>query len=353
MYIVLVVCIIACFLSLPYIYLDVSSQSQSIVRSTLENTLLQTSVSGRVQQNYLKNNVVFAEGDTLLVIERNLLDTSKDLNDSIIQSTKNYLGDITKLLAKDFKSLETTRGKKEYNAYVASNRELYAAYNYAKKQHDRQKLLLDKKVIAQAVYDQYLFDLEKAQAARNSFKSQQKADWEIKKQELEERLQKLEGDKEQLAIQSQDYIITAPISGTVINYQGLTKESQILQGQQIAVLSPYSDLIIESSVNPSDIGLIKIGQPVRYEFDAFNYNQWGFLEGKVVDIDKNISITDSGAFFKVRCSLPNTALSLKNGYKANVSQGMTLTTRYFIARRSLYDLLFDKVDDWFNPKIIS
>jgi hypothetical protein len=32
---------------------------------------------------------------------------------------------------------------------------------------------------------------------------------------------------------------------------------------------------------------------------------------------------------------------------------MTLTTRYIITRRSLFDLLFDKIDDWLNPKQIS
>ena len=84
--------------------------------------------------------------------------------------------------------------------------------------------------------------------------------------------------------------------------------------------------------------------------DAFNYNQWGLLEGKVIDIDRNITIQGEQAFFKVRCALNTTAIKLQSGYKTHVSKGMTLTTRYIITRRSLYDLLFDKVDDWINPK---
>jgi HlyD family secretion protein len=35
--------------------------------------------------------------------------------------------------------------------------------------------------------------------------------------------------------------------------------------------------------------------------------------------------------------------------QTHVSKGMTLTTRYIISS-SLYELLFDKVDDWINPK---
>ena len=64
-------------------------------------------------------------------------------------------------------------------------------------------------------------------------------------------------------------------------------------------------------------------------------------------------IITNGECLTVRCSLNTMQLPLKNGYTTNISKGMTVTTRYFITRRSLFELLFDKVDDWFNPKIIT
>ncbi len=109
---------------------------------------------------------------------------------------------------------------------------------------------------------------------------------------------------------------------------------------------------MESNVSPNDIGLIQKNQKVKFQIDAFNYNQWGLLEGKVIEIDNNITIQENQAFFKVRCLLNTKEMKLKSGYKTKVSKGMTLTTRYIIARRSLFDLLFDKVDDWLNPKIV-
>lgn len=105
-------------------------------------------------------------------------------------------------------------------------------------------------------------------------------------------------------------------------------------------------------VKPSDIGLIKKNQHVKFQIDAFNYNQWGLLTGKVIDIDHNITLQENQAFFKVRCSMDSKELKLKSGYKTTVSKGMTLTTQFLITRRSLFDLLFDKVDDWLNPKLI-
>jgi HlyD family secretion protein len=56
-------------------------------------------------------------------------------------------------------------------------------------------------------------------------------------------------------------------------------------------------------------------------------------------------------FFKVRCSLEQKSLLLKNGYKGYLKKGMTLTGRFMLIRRSLFQLLYDKTDSWLNPKM--
>ncbi len=53
--------------------------------------------------------------------------------------------------------------------------------------------------------------------------------------------------------------------------------------------------------------------------------------------------------FKVICSLDQKQLQLKNGFKGKLKKGMTLNARFFIINRSAFELLYDKVDDWFNP----
>ena len=112
-------------------------------------------------------------------------------------------------------------------------------------------------------------------------------------------------------------------------------------------------LIVESTVSPINIDLIRKNQKVKFQSDPFNYNQWGLLEGKVIDIDRSITIQGEQAFFRVRSIMNTSEMRLESGYKTTVSKGMTLTTRYTIARRSLYNLLFDKMNDWLNPKQIA
>ncbi|MCB9425599.1 MAG: hypothetical protein H6584_01020 [Flavobacteriales bacterium] len=106
-------------------------------------------------------------------------------------------------------------------------------------------------------------------------------------------------------------------------------------------------------VSPSDIGFIAINQQVNLQVDAFNYNQWGLGKAVVVDIDRNLTLNEQQAFFRVKCKLLKSDFSLKNGYQAKIKKGMTLTARFMVVERSLWDLLFDKVDDWFNPKTMS
>ncbi|WP_449436777.1 hypothetical protein [Pedobacter steynii] len=61
---------------------------------------------------------------------------------------------------------------------------------------------------------------------------------------------------------------------------------------------------------------------MRFQIDAFNYNQWGLAEGKVLDIsDDIIIINNNQPVFKVKCSLDQNYLILKNGYKGYLKKG--------------------------------
>ena len=39
----------------------------------------------------------------------------------------------------------------------------------------------------------------------------------------------------------------------------------------------------------------------------------------------------------------------KRGMTGNLKKGMTVSAHFMIARRSLFDLLYQKMDDWINP----
>ena len=222
-------------------------------------------------------------------------------------------------------SLRTPAVQQEWFSYVNKRDELQSKIAQTKIGYDRNKGLYEKGVISRAEFEKYSFDYTYAQQALSGLEKNQRSMWQNNKRDLEIQLKNLNGTLQKIKVESQNYYITAPMTASDM-------------------------LIVESSVSPNDIGLIQKNQKVKFQLDAFNYNQWGLLEGKVIDIDRNITIQGDQVFFKVRSALNTTSMNLQSGYKTKVSKGMTLTTRYMITRRSLFDLLFDKVDDWLNPK---
>lgn len=349
-YLVIILGIILFLILLPIIKVDISSQSRGIIRSNTDNVPVSTVVSGRVNGVFLKNNAFVKKGDTLVKISKESLESDKKTQDTLFNSVSASLKDISNLLKDRGSNLSTSAVREDLFKFQSGKNELASKVSQAQINHDRNKILYNKDIIAKADFEKFEYELRLSQLALQSFISQQKSAWENQKRDLEERLKNLNGTVAKINVESGNYVVLAPISGTIENFSGIQKGSYINASQPVATISPADQLIVESNVSSNDIGLIKINQEVKFQFDAFNYNQWGLLEGKVKDIDRNITIQGDQTYFKIRCALDSQTLQLKSGYKAHVSKGMTLTTRYIITRRSLFDLLFDKLDDWLNPK---
>ncbi len=352
-YFVVVFFIILALALLPIIKIDISSQSRGIIKSYKDNVPLTTIVSGKIVWQNLKNNQSVIKGDTLLKISKESLETDKFIQDTLSNTTKSALSDITNLLKGNYSSLNTANIREDYNKYASKRLELQSKVSQATINYNRNKILFDKDVIAKMEYEKFVFELQFAKQALSNYDKTQKSAWENQRRELTERINTINGSIKKISVDSRNYFVLAPTSGTIENFSGLQSGSFINSSQPIATISPNDNIIIESNVSPNDIGLIRKNQDVKFQIDAFNYNQWGLLEGKVFEIDRNITINEQQSFFKVKCKLNSKTLTLKSGYKTQVTKGMTLTTRYIITRRSLFDLLFDKVDDWLNPKIIN
>ena len=338
---------------MPIVKIDISSQSRGIIKSYKDNVPLTTIVSGKIVWQNLKNNQLVIKGDTLIKISKETLETDKFIQDTLSNTTRSVLNDITNVLKGNYSVLRTANIREDYNKYASKRVEFQSKISQATINYKRNKTLFDKDVIARMEYEKFVFELQFAKQALSSFDKAQKSTWENQRKELTDRIKTINGSIKKIAADSRNYFVLAPTSGTIENFAGMQAGSFINASQAVATISPNDNLIIESNVSPNDIGLIRKNQTVKFQIDAFNYNQWGLLEGKVIEIDRNITINEQQSFFKVKCKLNSKTLTLKSGYKTQVTKGMTLTTRYIITKRSLFDLLFDKVDDWLNPKIIN
>ena len=353
-YLVITLFVILIIGILPLTNLPVSTSSRGVIRSQTENTKIVSVVGGRVITNDLqRNNQQIKQGDTLLVVTAEQLDTQKSLQNSQSSDYSAQLQDLNRLTRGQYGGLQTGQYQRELSAMQEKIAQVQTQLSLAKKDYDRASLLYNQGVIPKSEYDKFYHTYQGLQSQVSGIREQQLAQWQAQKRDVERQIRALVAEVQRINQEQKNYIITAPISGRLVNFSGIQKGNFIIQGQNIGEISPEENQVAECMVSPKDIGFIKKNQKVKFQIDAYNYNQWGLLEGKVVDIDQNITVNQQTgeAYFKVRCVMDKNYLQLKNGYKGQIGKGMTLTVRFYLLDRTLWQLLFDRVDDWFNPNL--
>jgi HlyD family secretion protein len=146
-----------------------------------------------------------------------------------------------------------------------------------------------------------------------------------------------------------NYSLVAPVDGVIQGMNHIYEGSVLQQGETIGVISPESTMIAECFVPPRDVGLLKRGQETWFQIDAFDYNYFGALKGEILSIEDDYNLVDNQPVFKVRCGFDSSRVALRNGFTGELKKGLTLQARFIVAERTLWQLLFDKLDDWLNP----
>ena len=180
-------------------------------------------------------------------------------------------------------------------------------------------------------------------------KQQQLSTWQATLTDYKNKLLEIESTEKQLQDNKLQFVVLAPITGTLIGVKSVETGSFLSAGEVCATISPNTNLLVECYVTPQDIGLLRANSSVNFQIDAYNYNQWGLATGKIIDISKDIEYIDNTTVFKVQCKINQNQLKLKNGFEGKLKKGMTLNAQFKLAERTLFDLLYDKVDDWVNP----
>lgn len=351
-YSLLLLLIIGGLVSLPFIKVDVYTSSQGIIKPNLERSSVSSINAGRVVYSNIENNKTVKKGDTLLFIESTIIDEQLSFSQDQIVEIKEYQKDLRYLLAYNSPVLSRISSNKYRSDFLEHEQLLIEAQtklDRLEKKFIRNKKLFDKEIIAASEFENIESEYKLTKSNVETLRSQQKNKWQSQLITYNDKLEDLQSNTKQLLQNKSQYYITAPVSGTLMNTRFLSQGSFISQGSQLAEISPSSDLIAECYISPSDIGLIDKNNQVIFQIDAYNYNQWGLAHGEILEINKDIELLDDTPLFKIRCKIDEKHLKLNNGVKGELKKGMTFTSRFLITERTLYQLLYDKVDDWVNP----
>jgi adhesin transport system membrane fusion protein len=121
-------------------------------------------------------------------------------------------------------------------------------------------------------------------------------------------------------------VLTTPVDG-IVKFMRINTVGGVLRaGDELMHISPSTGgYIVEAKINPSDIGELRIGQPVSLKLDAFDYSVYGMLNGSLsyISSDTFTDSTTSGAtqaYYRVQVQLDPTTTSepVNNGVSASL-----------------------------------
>ncbi len=343
---------IGLFSLILFVKVDVTVRGKGIVKSGRITSELRMGVSGKVLSVSASENDEVEKGDTLWVIDHASLTSQSALIEKQLALNKGYRSDLLWLTRKPIlsDSLKTTRYKQSLALFEQTEQQLSTIFQQKEKAWERARFLLKEKVLSQADFEltegEYLLAKENIDNHRETTLEE----WMSQYVELDSRINELTGDLEQMQETISRHFIRAPESGTLISLQGIQPGRYVSEETLLGNLSPQGPEEIECFLSPADIGLLKPGMLVRMQIDAFDYNQWGLLEGQLTEISGDVVNKGDDIFFKVWCQPAKNWLELPNGVRGTIKKGMTVTARFIVTKRTIYQLLFDKMDDWLNPQ---
>ncbi len=354
-YLLILSLVILIISSLPFINTDISIKSTGMTRPVTERTEVKPIMTGIIESIFYKEGDK-VEKDAVILRLKDLNTKGKViLNNFEINQREQFIHDLSILttsLEIDNSTIDKLNAplyKQQLAKFTHQKQDLEASINKAKKELDINTPLAKDKIISGKEFYDININYQKLQSSYKAFVQEQLSTWQ---QDLARYRLELSQFKQALNVVNTDasyYLIKAPTSGII---QGINTRYQggLLQANEtLCTISPEGDLIGECYVPTRDIGLLKVGQPVRYQMEAFDYNYFGILTGKVATIDNDFTVINNTPVFKVRCSFDSTQLHLKNGFSGKLKKGLNFQARFIVARRSLWQLLYDKMDDWLNP----
>jgi len=349
-YITVLLVIVVVFSLLPVIHVNLSVQGTGIVRPVSEKTEVKAIASEIIEQVFIRENQLIVKGSPILQLRTDNINSKIQFLQYQKTVTANNVADLTMLILQhQVKNFRSPANQQEYFFYQKQSEELRNKRDKAKKEFERNQTLFTNGVIAAKDYDDLRFQYTSAENEYKTNVESRISKWQGDLTTNKNTLGEIESNILQLLKEKEFYTVKAPVSGTVEQFTGIYPGSSLRSGETVAVISPDSALISEIYINPKDIGYINKNNPVSIQVDAFNYNEWGMLKGRVKEISSDFVLINNSPMFRVRCIMDKSWIVLKNGIRGNLKKGMTIRASFLVAKRSLFQLLYQGIDDWINP----
>jgi membrane fusion protein, peptide pheromone/bacteriocin exporter len=352
---VILALVIICIITLPFIEVEVGLRGQGMIRPVTEFVQITSPVSGNLKEFRASENLPVNKGEPIAIIEAPQIDEQLRYINRLITELNTYQNDLHYLLTLDLNQLTIQpelQSEKYHHSFLQFHHNqinLKQEMNHHERELSRQTVLRERELSSRVQFEEAEFYYQQAQTNYKLAIEQQRNRWKAELLEVRLELEENQYQLTQLKQELELYTIRSPVTGTIQNLAPVQQQSFIHLNQVLGEITPDTSLVAAVFVAPKDIGLLSTGMPVKLNIDAYNHNEWGTLDGSVIDISGDILVVDQQPVYRVLCAISQTYLTLSNGYRGELKKGMSFQARFIITERSLFQLLFDNIDDWLNP----
>ncbi|YAF93724.1 MAG: HlyD family efflux transporter periplasmic adaptor subunit [Nodularia sp. CChRGM 3473] len=148
-----------------------------------------------------------------------------------------------------------------------------------------------------------------------------------------------------LKLQIQQRIVRSPIDGMIFELP-VTKAGEVVQpGQRIAHIAPKNtEIVLRAKMPIQDSGFLQVGMPVKVKFDAYPFQEYGIVPGKVTWIapDSQVSQTPQEHTESFELEIALEQKYVQNGeQRIPLSPGQTANAEVIVRQRRVIDFVLD------------
>lgn len=142
--------------------------------------------------------------------------------------------------------------------------------------------------------------------------------------------------------------VKATIDGVVNVKNDIAKGQLVATGQEVLSVIPQdnSQYKVQLYVSNKDIAGMKIGEKVKYHFEALPYKEYGELNGTITDIaaDATVDIQSGMSYYLVESEIQNKPLFSYKGEKGELKIGMTCEAQVVTKQKKILYYLLEKIN---------
>src|SRR5262249_14900381 len=113
-------------------------------------------------------------------------------------------------------------------------------------------------------------------------------------------------------------------------------------GKPVLAVARKGGLRLDVTVSNEDVGELRVGLPARVKLDAFDYQKYGTMNGKVISISPDAEDKDGRIVYLVKVELEGEEVG-KDDLRGRVQLGMTAQVEIVTDRDRLLTILVRKM----------